>query len=83
LGFTHIGGTSQPKGYFTVRRKTIGKRMAAKLKEIRGELRKRMHEEIGGTLKWLQTVVRGYFQYHAVPGNEERLQAFLHAVRRT
>jgi len=83
LGFTHICGTSQPKGYFTVHRKTIGKRMAAKLKEIRETLRQRMHENIGGTLKWLQSVVRGYFQYHAVPGNEERLKAFLHEVRRT
>jgi len=35
LGFTHICGTSQPKGYFTVNRKTIGKRLAAKLKDIR------------------------------------------------
>ena len=25
-------------------------------------------------VKWLQQVVRGYFQYHAVPGNEERLR---------
>ena len=83
LGFTHICGTSQPKGYFTVRRKTIGKRMAAKLKELREKLRQRMHENIGGTLKWLQSVVRGYFQYHAVPGNEERMKAFLHEVRRT
>ncbi len=83
LGFTHICGTSQPKGYFTVRRKTIGKRMAAKLKDIREKLRQRMHEDPGGTLKWLQMVVRGYFQYHAVPGNEERLKAFLHEVRRT
>jgi len=83
LGFTHIGGTSQPKGYFTVRRKTIGKRMAAKLKEIREERRQRRHENNGGTRKWLQTVGRGYFHYPAVPGNEERLQAFLHAVRRT
>jgi RNA-directed DNA polymerase len=83
LGFTHICGTSQPKGYFTVHRKTMGKRMAAKLKEIGEELRKRMHEKVGGTLKWLKTVVRGYFQYHAVPGNEERMKAFLHEVRRT
>ena len=82
LGFTHICGTSQPKGYFTVRRKTIGKRMAAKLKDIREKLRQRMHENIDGTVKWLQTVVRGHFQYHAVPGNEERLKAFLHEVRR-
>ncbi len=83
LGFTHICGTSQKTGYFTVRRKTIGKRMAAKLKEIHATLRKRMHENIRGTLEWLQSVVRGYFQYHAVPGNEERLKAFLHEVRRS
>jgi len=25
-------------------------------------------------------VVRGYFQYHAIPGNEERLKAFRHEV---
>ncbi len=83
LGFTHICGTSQKTGYFTVRRKTIGKRMAAKLKEIHATLRKRMHENNRGTLEWLQSVVRGYFQYHAVPGNEERLKAFLHEVRRS
>src|SRR6267154_2660151 len=83
LGFTHICGTSQKTGYFTVRRKTIGKRMAAKLKEIHATLRKRMHENIRGTLEWLQLVVRGYFQYHAVPGNEERLKTFLHEVRRS
>jgi group II intron reverse transcriptase/maturase len=83
LGFTHICGTSYKTGYFTVRRKTIGKRMAAKLKDIGAKLRKRMHENIRGTLGWLKSVVRGYFQYHAIPGNEERLKAFLHEVRRS
>ena len=56
--------------------------MAAKLKDIQATLRQRMHENVRGTLKWLQSVVRGYFQYHAVPGNEARLRAFLHEVRR-
>jgi hypothetical protein len=42
-----------------------------------------MHETPRDTLKWLQSVVRGYFQYHAVPGNEERLEAFLYEVRRS
>ena len=31
LGFTHICGTIYKTGRFTVRRKTVGKRMAAKL----------------------------------------------------
>jgi len=82
LGFTHICGTSHKAGYFVVLRQTIGKRMAAKLKEIKAKLQRRMHEPSAGTLKWLQSVVRGYFQYHAVPGNEQRLRAFRKDVLR-
>jgi len=76
LGFTHICGTNHQTGHFTVHRKTIGKRMAAKLKVIKAQLQRRMHARIPGTVLWLQQVVRGYFQYHAVPGNCERLDAF-------
>jgi RNA-directed DNA polymerase len=82
LGFTHICGTSNKTGYFVVKRKTIGKRMAAKLAEIHQQLRKRMHEATGTTAKWLQSVVRGYFQYHAIPGNGQRMRAFRNDVLR-
>jgi RNA-directed DNA polymerase len=82
LGFTHICGTSHKTGYFTVHRKTIGKRMAAKLKNLHAQLRQRMHEAIQGTVEWLQSVVRGYFQYHAIPGNEARLTGFRHDILR-
>ena len=54
--------------------------MAAKLKEIRQKLRERMHASVGDTVKWLQSVVRGYYQYHAVPGNQARMKAFRHDV---
>ena len=81
-GFTPICGTSRKTGCFPVGGKTIGKRMAAKLKAIQAELRQRMHEAIGNTVKWLQPVVRGYFQCHAIPGNEEQLQAFRKDVLR-
>jgi RNA-directed DNA polymerase len=76
LGFTHICGTNHRTGHFTVHRKTIGKRMAAKLKAIKAQLQRRMHARIPGMVSWLQQVVRGYFQYHAVPGNCKRLAAF-------
>jgi RNA-directed DNA polymerase len=76
LGFTHICGRSHGTGYFTVYRKTIGKRMAAKLKEIRQALRRRMHAPIVETKEWLSSVVRGYFQYHGLPDNQQRLRAF-------
>ena len=82
LGFTHICGKSRQKGYFTVYRKTIGKRMATKLKDIQQKLRRRMHESTEQTGEWLISVVRGYFQYHAVPDNEERMRAFRNDVLR-
>lgn len=56
--------------------------MAAKLKDTRQKLGKRMHASTGGTAEWLISVVRGYFQYHAVPDNEERLRAFRKDVLR-
>jgi len=80
LGFTHIGGTNYRTGHFTVHRKTMGKRLAAKLKEIRAQLQRRMHTALPQTLEWLQQVVRGYFQYHAVPGNGARLRTFRREV---
>jgi len=82
LGFTHICGKNHATGYFMVLRKTIGKRMAAKLKKTRQQLRARMHERTQDTTEWLQSVIRGYFRYHAVPRNEERLKAFRHEVLR-
>jgi hypothetical protein len=75
LGFTHISGKDR-NGSFSVRRKTIGKRMRAKLLEVKGQLRARMHEPVAQTGKWLRSVVQGYFNYHAVPENSDTLWTF-------
>lgn len=76
LGFTHICGKNRKTGYFEVRRRTVGKRMARKLQEIKQQLRRRMHEPPAQTGEWLRSVVQGYFNYHAIPGNRRRLCAF-------
>jgi group II intron reverse transcriptase/maturase len=76
LGFTHICGTNRKTGYFAIIRQTISKRRAAKLKQIQVELSKRLHDPLAETVKWLRSVVRGYFQYYAVPGNEKSLGQF-------
>jgi RNA-directed DNA polymerase len=76
LGFTHICGTIWKSGKFTVHRRTVGKRMTAKLKNIAAALHKRRHDPIGKTGDWLRQVVRGYNNYHAVPGNLQRLYTF-------
>lgn len=82
LGFTHICSTIHKTGRFTVKRKTVGKRMAAKLKEVKAQLQKRTHCSTVETGKWLRAVVQGYFHYHAIPGNISRLRSFRHDVAR-
>ena len=47
--------------------------MRAKLLEIKQQLRRRMHEPVAQTGQWLRSVVQGYFNYHAVPGNIDSL----------
>jgi len=82
LGFIHICGSTRKTGRFIVRRETIAKRMTAKLKEIKAELKQRRHQSNVNTVRWLQSVVRGYFQYHAIPDNWGRLVAFRKEVLR-
>jgi RNA-directed DNA polymerase len=64
----HISGKNG-MGRFTVRRTTIRKRMRAKLRQIKQALRVRMHDPVPRTGEWLKSVVQGYFNYYAVPGN--------------
>ena len=82
LGFTHICGKTRKGNWFTVMRRTIKKRLREKLREIRQELRERWHERIADTGKWLRSVVQGYFNYHAVPGNFHALRTFRREVAR-
>ena len=51
-------------------------RMQAKLREIKEGLRRSMHQPIPEQGKWLGRVVRGYFNYHAVPTNARALDVF-------
>ena len=76
LGFTHICGTTRKTGRFIVKRQTIRRRFSAKLADIKAALRRRWHEPVPTTGRWLRAVVRGYFNYHAVPGNMDSLNSF-------
>ena len=59
-----------------MRRKTIRKRMRAKLREIKQQLRERMHDPVRQTGQWLKSIVQGHFNYYAVPGNLDSLGVF-------
>jgi len=81
LGFTHISAKTV-KGAFMVRRHTIPKRMQAKLREVKAELKRRMHDPIPEVGKWLGAVVGGHTRYYGVPTNKQAIWEFRNQVGR-
>jgi RNA-directed DNA polymerase len=79
LGFTFICSKSR-SGKFLIKRKTRRDRMRVKLQAIKQELRRRMHQPIPTQGKWLKQVIRGYYNYHAVPTNNRALVEFRDAI---
>jgi RNA-directed DNA polymerase len=63
LGFTHICGKTKG-GRFTVIRKTMRKRMQAKLNEMKKEFRRRMHARLWEQGEWVSAVLRGHNRYY-------------------
>jgi RNA-directed DNA polymerase len=80
LGFIHYCGQRHKTKTFW--RITAKKRMVAKLKAIKAELQRRMHDRTSQVGEWLRKVVTGYYQYHAVPGNIDQLRIFRKRVNR-
>lgn len=90
LGFTHICGKTRADSRFIIQRLTSAKRMRTTLQALRLSLMQRRHAPTPEVGAWLNRVVQGYLNYHAVPGNLKRLgmfraevcRAWLHALRR-
>ncbi len=82
LGFTHKCARERKRGWFTIQRHSVAKRMRATLLAIKAQLRKRMHRPLGETARWLRRVVQGWLNYHAVPGNSNRIHRFVDEVTR-
>jgi RNA-directed DNA polymerase len=81
LGFTHSCGKTR-KGKFTVLRQTMRQRWQAKLKAVKVELRRRLHEPLSAVGNYLGSVVRGHAQYYGVPRNGPSIVAFRMAIGR-
>lgn len=79
LGFKHMCGVRKD-GVFTVLRHTVKKRMRAKLKEVKTELRHRMHMPIADVGRWLRSVLTGYYNYYSVPTNTKQVNSFRNQV---
>ncbi len=79
LGFTHICGKTR-QGKFAVWRQTMRKRLRAKLKAIKLELKRRLHSPLPTQGQWLRAVVMGHYQYYGVPRNGPALCTFRYQV---
>lgn len=79
LGFTHYCDKTLD-GRFIVRRKTQRKRMIRKLKELRLEMRRRMHIPLTDQWRWLSAVLRGHYGYYGLTGNYRAMKRFLQEV---
>jgi RNA-directed DNA polymerase len=80
LGFTHYCGKRRSDRGFKLGRKTIAKKARAKLQEVRKDLRRMIHQPILMQGRWLGSVIRGHYNYYAVPGNADALNAFRRQV---
>jgi len=76
LGFTHCCGRKHESGGFCVKRKTVQKRLRAKLQQLKAALMRRRHEPLLRQVAWLSGVLRGWYAYHAIPGNMPALETF-------
>lgn len=75
LGFTHCCSVNR-NGKFKILRKTVSSRLRMKLKSIKLELKRRMHQPIKLQAKWLRAVFQGYMDYYSVPDNIKSITQF-------
>jgi RNA-directed DNA polymerase len=81
LGLTHFCSRTM-KGWFTVGRKTVRHRWQAKLREVKEELRRRMHDPVPKQGTYVASVVTGHANYYGIPGNSRSIGSFRIAVIR-
>jgi group II intron reverse transcriptase/maturase len=80
LGFTHIAGVSK-QGKFQLRRRTSRKKRRAKQARVKEEIEGRRHDPVPAQHLWLSSVLRGHYNYYAVPTNFSALRQFRWHIR--
>lgn len=81
LGFTHICSVDR-HGRFSIRRKSIAKRMRVTLSRIGDALKRHRHKPLPEQGAWLRKVLLGWYNYHGVPNNIKSLDRFYYWVSR-
>ena len=90
LGMTHICGQKWQTKRFLFGARPLPNAFELPSKRVKATLMRGRHLPVAQHGEWLGRVVRGYFNYHAIPGNaaalemfqREVVRAWLHALRR-
>lgn len=80
LGFTHICARGQTSVRYI--RRTSKKKRNTKLAALSVEMGRRRHDRVVEQHAWLNSVLRGHYEYYGVPGNFPALASFYAHVRR-
>ena len=81
LGFTHYCRAAR-NGRFGLGRKPVAKRMNRTLQRLADELRRRRHDDVKATCRWLGRVLNGWLNYYAVPTSYRYLRRFAERLKR-
>lgn len=81
LGFTHYWARTRA-GRWVIKRKTMGRRLARKLREIWLWCRKHLHEPIEWQRERLASRLTGYYNYFGIPCNHAALDQLYRGVQR-
>jgi group II intron reverse transcriptase/maturase len=73
LGFTHYWAKTLSGGW-TIKRKTLGKRLSRFLIGIGQWCKENLHESIGEQYQILSAKLRGHYQYYGIRGNYKMLE---------
>jgi RNA-directed DNA polymerase len=81
LGFTHYRGKTR-RGYWAIKRKTVGKRLSRFMHGIWTWCRDNRHAPLPEQHRTLSAKLRGYYQYHGIRGNYKALAAVVRHTHR-
>ena len=81
LGFTHYWAKTR-RGYWVIKRKTVGKRLRRFMKGIWTWCRENRHAPLNEQYRALCAKLRGHYQYYGIRGNFKMLEAVFEYTER-
>jgi RNA-directed DNA polymerase len=81
LGFTHYWAKTR-RGYWVIKRKTVGKRLRRVMKGIWTWCRENRHAPLNEQYRALCAKLRGHYQYYGIRGNFKMLEAVFEYTER-